>query len=143
MIRYADFKEEQQKEFDALPMKAAFGDKQFEKMMAEWGLTTSDEDLKKVASLGAGGYCLKKDFHLFEEFGNKSAKEMEKYFKDDEQLSDAFMYEFGNHECGYTGDPWEALYALGYTKKDVATDERLHRIFNETWRKYVDNIKDY
>uniref|UniRef100_UPI0040270B81 DUF7659 family protein n=1 Tax=Prevotella sp. TaxID=59823 RepID=UPI0040270B81 len=143
MIKYSVYKKRQQDEFNKLPMKAAFGVKQFEEMMEAWGLTTSDEDLKKVASLGAGGYCLKKDFHLFEEFGDKSAKEMEEYFKDDEQLSDAFMYEFGNHECGYTGNPREALYALGYTEKDVATDERLDRIFNETWRKYIDNIKDY
>lgn len=28
-------------------MKAAFGDKQFKEMMAEWGLTTSKEDLER------------------------------------------------------------------------------------------------
>lgn len=142
MIKYIDFQKKLQDEFNKLPMKAAFGDKQFEEMMADWGLSTSDEDLKKVASLGDGGYCLKKDFHLFVEFGNKSNKEKEEYFKDDEQLSDAFIYEFGNHECGYTSNPWEALYALGYTKKDAAADKRLYRIFSETWKKYIDNMDD-
>lgn len=142
MIKYYEFKQRQQNEFNALPMKAAFGDKQFEEMMGKWGLTTSDEDLKKVVSLGGGGFCLKKDFHLFEEFGEKAAKENEEYFKDDEQLKDAFLYEFGNHECGYTGDPWEALYALGYTKKDASKDSRLYRIFKEAWDWYIDNMKD-
>lgn len=71
MKKYYEFKQKQQNEFNALPMHAAFGDKQFEEMMGKWGLTTSDEDLKKVVSLGGGGFCLKKDFHLFEEFLDK------------------------------------------------------------------------
>lgn len=47
-MKYVDYKAKQQKEFNKLPMKAAFGDKQFEEMMAEWGLTTSKEDLEKI-----------------------------------------------------------------------------------------------
>ena len=47
-MKYVDYKAKQQKEFDKLPMKAAFGDKQFKEMMAEWGLTTSKEDLEKI-----------------------------------------------------------------------------------------------
>lgn len=46
-MKYVDYKAKQHKEFNKLPMKAAFGDKQFEEMMAEWGLTTSKEDLEK------------------------------------------------------------------------------------------------
>lgn len=52
-------------------MKAAFGDKQFKEMMTEWGLTTSKEDIEKIASLGGGAYCLKEDKHLFTEFAER------------------------------------------------------------------------
>jgi len=73
-MTYYDFKKQQQDEFDKLPMRAAFGDKQFKEMMAEWGLTTSKEDLEKVCSIGAGAYCLKKDYHLFIEFGEQGVR---------------------------------------------------------------------
>lgn len=59
-MKYQEFKKKQQDEFGKLPMKAAFGDKQFKEMMAEWGLTTSKEDLEKICSIGAGAYCLKR-----------------------------------------------------------------------------------
>ena len=74
-MTYYEFKKQQQDEFNKLPMKAAFGDKQFKEMMAEWGLTTSKEDLEKIRSIGAGAYCLKKDYHLFLKFGERSVKE--------------------------------------------------------------------
>lgn len=46
-MTYYEFKKQQQGEFDKLPMRAAFGDKQFKEMMTEWGLTTSKEDLER------------------------------------------------------------------------------------------------
>lgn len=138
-MRYYDFKKKQQEEFNKLPMKAAFGDKQFEEMMAGWGLTTSDEDLKEIVSLGSGGYCLKKDRHLFEELLERHLKEDDEYYKDDAQLKDAFIYEFGNHECSYTYDPYSALQALPFTKAEVQGDERLARIFKEAWDEFLSN----
>lgn len=93
MIKYSVYKKRQQDEFNKLPMKAAFGDKQFEEMMASWGLTTSKADIAKIANLGYGAFCLAKDAHLFSEFTEKSLKEDEEYFKVDEQLEDAFLYE--------------------------------------------------
>ena len=138
-MRYYEFKKKQQEEFNKLPMKAAFGDKQFEEMMAGWGLTTSDEDLKKIVSLGSGAYCLKADKHLFDELLDRHVKEDEEYFKDDANLKDALIYEFGNHECGYTYTPTDALPALGLTWGEVKGNERLARIFNEAWNEFLDN----
>lgn len=140
MIKYSVYKKQQKDKFDKLPMKAAFGDRQFTEMMADWGLGTSKEDLAKIYSLGYGAYCLKKDAHLFEEFTEQSLKEDEEYFKNDEQLKDALIYEFGNYECGYTWNPYEALRALNYTKEELKTDERLNRIFNEAWNEYVEHL---
>lgn len=44
-MKYVDYKAKQQKEFNKLPMKAAFGDKQFEEMMAEWDSQPAKEFL--------------------------------------------------------------------------------------------------
>lgn len=141
MLKYVDYKSQQQEKFDKLPIKAAFSDEQFREMMEEWGLTTSDEDLKKIVSIEAGAYCLREDKHLLEEFVEQSLKEDAEYFKDDDQLKDAFLYEFGNHECAYTGNPYEALYALNYTKAELKGDDRLARIFKQSWREYIDNYE--
>lgn len=138
-MKYYEYKKKQQSEFNKLPMKAAFGNKQFKEMMAEWGLCTSDEDLKKIVSLGYGAYCLEKDKHLFDELLQKHLDEDEEFYKNDAQLEDALIYEFGNHECSYTYDPWSALQELPYTKKEIVENERLARIFNEAWNKYLSN----
>lgn len=57
-MKYNEFNKMWQDKFSALPVKFAFGDKQFEAMMASWGLTTSDEDLKKVCGIICGACCL-------------------------------------------------------------------------------------
>lgn len=140
-MRYAEFKKRQQDAFDKLPMKAAFGQKQFEEMMASWGLTTTEEDLKKIRSLTAGAYCLATDLHLFTEFTKKRMEEEDEYLSDEENLKDALIYEFGNHECGYTMDTSEALYALGFTKSDVRKNKTLHKVFPIAWKEYLDNCE--
>ena len=38
MNKYAELRNRQQEEFNALPLGFAFGDKQFEEMMKKWGL---------------------------------------------------------------------------------------------------------
>lgn len=50
-MRYAEFRQHWQDSLNRLPFKAAFGDKQFKEMMAEWELTTNEDDLKKFAHL--------------------------------------------------------------------------------------------
>lgn len=80
MNRYVEYKKRKQAEFDKLPMKAAFGNKQFEQIMKEWGLTTSKEDLTKIHQLGAGCYCLKKDYPLFLKLACKHMEEDVEFF---------------------------------------------------------------
>lgn len=137
MNKYIEYKNRKHAEFDKLPMKVAFGNKQFEQMMKEWGLTTSKEDLTKIHQLGAGCYCLKKDTHLFEEHFQRTQKELKEFLKDDDNLKSAFQYEFSNHECGLTYQPQEALLALPFTYKEVMTNKRLCRVFKNAWREYI------
>lgn len=141
MNKYIEYKNRKHAEFDKLPMKVAFGNKQFEQMMKEWGLTTSKEDLTKIHQLGAGCYCLKKDTHLFEEHFQRTQKELEEFLKDDNNLKSAFKYEFANHECGYTYTPQDALPPLNLTYEEVEKNERLNRVFNEAWCEYLDECE--
>lgn len=141
MNKYIEYKNRKHAEFDKLPMKVAFGNKQFEQMMKEWGLTTSKEDLTKIHQLGAGCYCLKKDTHLFEEHLQRTQKELKEFLKDDNNLKSAFKYEFANHECGYTYTPQDALPPLNLTYEEVEKNERLNRVFNEAWCEYLDECE--
>lgn len=141
MNKYIEYKNRKHAEFDKLPMKVAFGNKQFEQMMKEWGLTTSKEDFAKIHQLGAGCYCLKKDTHLFEEHFQRTQKELEEFLKDDDNLKSAFKYEFANHECGYTYTPQDALPPLNLTYEEVEKNERLNRVFNEAWCEYLDECE--
>ena len=61
IMTYKELRKQQQARFNKLPMKAAFGDKQFEDMMKSWGLTTSERDRAKVMEICGGAYCLKSD----------------------------------------------------------------------------------
>lgn len=141
MNKYIEYKNRKHAEFDKLPMKVAFGNKQFEQMMKEWGLTTSKEDLTKIHQLGVGCYCLKKDTHLFEEHFQRTQKELKEFLKDDDNLKSAFKYEFANHECGYTYTPQDALPPLNLTYEEVEKNERLNRVFNEAWCEYLDECE--
>lgn len=138
MNKYAELKEKHQKELNKLPMKAAFGKEQFKKMMEEWGLTTTAEDVCKIDMLIGGCYCLKKDTHLFEEHFQRTQKELEEFLKDDDNLKSAFQYEFSNHECGYTYTPQDALPPLNLTYEEVEKNERLNKVFKEAWCEYLD-----
>lgn len=141
MNEYQILKEKQSAEFNTLPLKAAFGDEQFKRMMAEWNLSTNDEDLKKIYSLDCGAYCLVTDVHLFAETSERHEKEMKDFLSTDKGLKDAFMYEFGNHECGYTYTPQDAIVALGFTRTEVENDKRLNKIFKEAWNEYIDKCE--
>lgn len=141
MNKYEELRIRHSKEFNALPMKAAFGEEQFKNMMAEWGLTTSEEDIRKIRSLAPGAYCLATDVEKFIDLTIKHNKETEDFLKTDDGLKDAFMSEFDNQECGYTWEPKDALEALGFTQKDLKT-ERIKRIYEESWKEYTEHLED-
>lgn len=141
MNKYVELKKKHSAELNKLPMKSAFGEKQVEEMMKEWGLGTTKEDFSKVASLCGGCYCLKKDVHLFEEFFERTEKELKDFLKDDANLKDALMYEFANHECGYTYTPADALPPLGLSWNDVTVNSRIARVFNQSWEEYLNKCE--
>ena len=53
----------QQQEVNALPIRFAFSQEQFQEIMKEWGLRPK-MDLDKVARIPFGGFIQNKDAHL-------------------------------------------------------------------------------
>ena len=132
MNKYAELRQRQQEEFDALPLGFAFGRKQFDEMMRGWGLDP-EKDTGKIYSIGAGGYVQKKDADLLHQTRERHDKEMADAISADETgegfIYQMFLCELDNHEYGYTGDSEDTLDALGLTAQEVAADQRLLRGF--------------
>lgn len=126
--RYAELRQRQQEEFNALPLGFAFSNKQFREMMEKWGLDP-EKDLDKIYFIGAGGYVQKKDAKLLHETHKRLDEEMAAAIAADETgegfIYEMFLYELDNHEYGYTGELEETLDALGYTVEDINADKRL------------------
>ncbi len=75
MNSYKILKKHQHAEVNALPIKFAFSNKQFEEAMAEWGLTPKDTD--KLYKLGGtGGFYLRTDAEKIQNTFVKNGNEM-------------------------------------------------------------------
>lgn len=129
MNQYIEMRNRHQEEFNALPMKAAFGEAQFKEMMHEWGLQTGKKSLEKIVHIAGGVYMLKKDLHLYHEMSERHYQEMRDAIASDTTgegfIYDMFSYELGNHEYTYTRDVTDAIYACGMTLREVCDDPRL------------------
>ena len=91
MNRYAQLRQRQQEEFNALPPGFAFSRKQFDEMMKGWGLDP-EKDLSKICSIGAGGYIQKKDVGLLRQATKRHSEEMAAAIAEG-KTGDGFIYE--------------------------------------------------
>ena len=130
MNEYMEMRDRQQKEFNALPLGFAFGQKQFDEMMRGWGLDP-EKDTGKIYSIGAGGYIQKKDVELLRQTSKRHKEEMEAAIAGGKTgegfIYQMFLCELDNHEYGYTGDTSDTLEALGYTAEQVLESPCLKR----------------
>lgn len=130
MNEYAELRQRQQAEFDALPLGFAFSQKQFNEMMVGWGLDP-EKDLDKILSIPGGGYVQKKDAGLLHQTAERHDAEMAAAIAGDATgegfIYQMFLYELDNHEYGYTRDTEDTLDALGYTAEEVLGNPRLKR----------------
>ena len=127
--RYMELRNRQQEEFNAFPAGYAYSDKQFEEMMAKWGLTPDDTD--KIYRGPAGMFYRKSDAEALHEMMDRHDREMKEAIAADETgegfIYEMFHFELDNHEYSYTWDMWPALDALGYSLEDINADQRLVR----------------
>ena len=131
MNKYAELRQRQQQEVNALPIGFAFGNRQFEEMMRGWGLDP-EKDLDKIYRLGrTGGYYKKTDAQLIHDTFSRHDAELQAAIAEDKTgegfIYEMFLCELDNHEYGYTMDTEETLDTLGYTADEVLADQRLKR----------------
>jgi hypothetical protein len=98
----------------------AFSNEQLAEGMEKVGL--AKDDFKAIVSIGAGGYLRKDRVEAFRELFARQKKEMQDLKKDQATLVDALDYELSNHEFCISGDPRDAVEALGYTMETVPAD---------------------
>ena len=111
-MTYQKYKNQQQTEFNALPIFFAFNRDQFAREMEKRGLTIDDTD--KIYSLGAGGYYLRSDAPIIRAYFKKT-NPIHELMNDTEFAVSAFYYEMGNHEYHintYQGD-WDVCSCFG------------------------------
>lgn len=129
--KYAELKERHQQMWNELPIKYAFGNLQFSKMVDSFGLSM-DENAEnyyggKLIPIGYGGYIRKDDVDKISEYNetvkaeNKAAIEAAKNNEKDGKgfLFEMFTTELFNHEYALTEDLSEALRACGVTADEI------------------------
>ena len=135
-MKYREFREYWQKEFEKLPVKYAFNQKQLEKAMNELGLDVKTDMDKVISIFGAGDIWRKDDVEKYKEFSRKESEQRNELMKDKEFVKDMFLYEMGNHEYGYTLDSEDVIEACGLTMTEVLNNECLHGMWDEARKEF-------
>ena len=139
MNKYTELKIKQEKEINAFPLGAAFGNKQFAEMMNKWGLTENDTD--KIYHIGGGCYIRKSDHAAFHEMLDRHDRERKAAIAKDTTgngyIYDMFLYELGNHEYCITYDLTDTIYALGLSVEEINADKRLLHGLNKAVKQYL------
>ena len=118
------------------PVKAAFGNEQFEEMLKEFGISSMEEAKEKLVHLVGGVYALKADVPKISAILKQMKAVRHTAYQDRKFLMDKLMYEFANHECCITIDPYEAIESLGIEKGDYLYDT-LKEVAPKAWKKYL------
>lgn len=141
MNRYDEMRKRHQDAFNKLPIKFAFGNDQFKKMLQDFGLEESQTNMLVCLS-SAGGYYLKTDEPKIKEWQKTTTEELEKAIAEDttgeEFICEMFYSELNNHEYGYTMDDEYTLDALGFTPKDLASNAALRNGLELAKQKILD-----
>ena len=133
-------KNRHQERVNALPIKFAFGMKQFREMMESWGLTENDTD--KIYKMGStGGFYLRTDSKLIFDTLEENEIEMQAAIRNDTDgsgfIRDMFRYELANHEYCVTFDLEPTLDALGLSVDEVNNSPALLNGLRLAKREYL------
>ena len=113
----------------------AFSQSQFEEGMNKLGLTMEQTD--KIVSIGAGGYMLKEYVSNYNDLADQIHKEQQQALQDPDFAFSAFYSELNNHEYSYTGDPRDALDALGLSADEVLNNETLLQAYKRATEQVI------
>lgn len=136
---YKQMIERQEKEVATLPIKWAFGQRQFEEMMTSFGLGPDDTD--KICSIGAGGFLLKTDKDTVKAMFQRHHEEM-KAALDADTTGDGFAYEMFhyelmNHEFIVTCSVEETLESCGLTLESVQSRSNLKHALTRATKEII------
>ena len=112
---YQEYRKQRQDEFNALPIRWAFSDEQFERIVEETGAEVPQD----FARFPYGGFFLKKDKPAIDAWLAKPDP-LPEYLKDYDWAFQAFLYEMGNHEYHIN---WQADYDVVNCFANVDYDE--------------------
>ena len=118
------------------PVKHAFGNEQFNEMLKEFGISSMEEAKEKLVRIASGVYALKIDIPKISAILKQMKAVRHAAYQDRKFLMDKLIYEFANHECCITIDPYEAIESLGIEKGDYLYDT-LKEVAPKAWRKYL------
>ncbi len=114
----------------------AFSKDQFDKGLQKLEITEADAG--QLVRIPGGGYMLKEHAPAFKQMMQDFNKERLEAMHDTQTgrqfTIDMFRTELNDHEYSYTGDPAEALEALGYTLEEIFDDPYLLETFKEAAR---------
>lgn len=136
MESYKQMKNRQRAEMNALPIRAAFGEKQFAEMMQEFGLPNDKSGYAQIVGLGYGAYIKKTDYPAYRETTERHYNEIRELRNNPAELKKALRYEFANHESQFSLDNETILACVCLTEKEVSEDAELLKIYNEAWSEF-------
>lgn len=142
MKTYTEWKDEKEKEINAIPLGFAFGKDQFLKMLERMGLT-EDNCKDNLYSLGGGGYIKKTDSHLLKEFHKKYDGEWEEFKKNEQFMYEAFRYELANHEYCITYNYEDTLDCLDLTEDEVVKNPMLVKALSRATKDYLKDMERF
>ena len=118
------------------PVKAAFGNEQFEEMLKEFGISSMEEAKEMLVHLVGGVYALKSDMPKIKAILEQMKAVRQSAYQDRKLMMDKLILEFANYECCITLDPYDAIASLGIEKDDYLYDT-LKEIAPKAWKKYL------
>lgn len=143
-MKYYDFKEKNNKVFHNFISRNvffAFSQEQFKEGLEKFNIKEEEAKDKLYRYVG-GGYILKSAVEEEKQILKRQHRLQNKYLNNFKNLVNALEYEMNNHECGYTGNYSEGLYALGFSRKDLENNKRLRKAYVIARKKvYNDFIK--
>lgn len=109
----------------------AFSQEQFNDGLKKFNIDPENkEEIKnKLHKYIGGGFILIESEKEEKRIIKKRNKVQRKYLSKFKNLVDALKYEMYNHECGYTGDYLNGLYAIGYGLKDLRKNKKLQKAY--------------
>jgi len=147
MNAYTELKNRHQEEVDALPLHFAFGDEQINRKVKELNLSMDpNKRAKQIISIGCGGFVLKDEYPKVKAVFERHVIEHREAIAED-TTGDGYIFamfdcELANHEYGCTGDPTDALAALGITQKDLEDNPALMHGFRKACKRQQRWITD-